>query len=426
MSLFARSFLLIAALIVTAVLASFQIYRMYEREPRSRELAQQTVSAVNLTRAALISADPYRRRQLLIDINESEGLRLYPATSSETLRPIRPGSFLDRVAGKIRAELGPQTRFATARDGERGFWVSFFIDVDEYWITLPRERFEVLVGIRWLGWGAGLLVLALIGAWLIASGIARPLRALRAAAARLGGGKAHEPLAEEGPSELRELASAFNRMARDLDSMERERAMVLAGISHDLRSPLSRLRLALEMSGTDGAESEAMIADIDEIDTVIGQFLDYARGESEQKLVYDLNKVLLDVAGHYARLGRKVALHDSPLPQLAFAPVGMRRAVSNLVDNALRYAGEPVEIHSSHADGKVVVEVRDRGPGIPPSETERMKRPFTRMDAARTRPGGSGLGLAIVERVARAHGGTLDLLPREGGGLAARLTLPAQ
>jgi two-component system osmolarity sensor histidine kinase EnvZ len=426
LSLLARSFLLIAALIVTAVLASFQIYRMYEREPRSRELAQQAISAVNLTRAALISADPFRRRQLLIDINESEGLRLYPATSSEKLQPIRPGSFRDRVAGKIRAELGPQTRFATARDGERGFWVSFFIDVDEYWLNLPRERFEVLVGLRWLGWGAGLLALALVGAWLIASRISRPLRALRGAAARLGRGEAHEPLAEEGPSELRELASAFNRMARDLDGMERERAMVLAGISHDLRSPLSRLRLALEMSGAERAEAEPMIADIDEIDAVIGQFLDYARGESEQKLVYDLNKVLVDLAGHYARLGKKVVLHDAPLPEFAFAAIGMRRAITNLVDNALRYAGEPVEVHASHSGTRVTIEVRDRGPGIPASEAERMKQPFTRLDAARTRPGGSGLGLAIVERVARTHGGTLDLLAREGGGLAARLTLATQ
>jgi two-component system, OmpR family, osmolarity sensor histidine kinase EnvZ len=423
LSLFARSFLLIAALIVTAVLASFQIYRVYEREPRSRELAQQTVSAVNLTRAALVSADPFRRRQLLIDINESEGLRLYPATSSEQLRPVRPGSFLDLVAGKIRTQLGQQTRFATARDGERGFWVSFFIDVDEYWINLPRERFEVLVGLRWIGWGAALLVLALIGAWLIASRLSRPLRELRGAATRLGRGEAHEPLREEGPSELRELAAAFNRMARDLDSMERERAMVLAGISHDLRSPLSRLRLALEMSGAERDATDAMIADIDEIDAVIGQFLDYARGENEQKLEFDLNKVLVDLAGHYARVGRKVSLQDSPLPPFAFAAIGVRRAVANLVDNALRYAGEPVEIHSSLSGNKVTVEVRDRGPGIPQEETERMKQPFTRLDAARSRPGGSGLGLAIVERVARAHGGTLDLLPREGGGLIARLNL---
>jgi two-component system osmolarity sensor histidine kinase EnvZ len=103
----------------------------------------------------------------------------------------------------------------------------------------------------------------------------------------------------------------------------------------------------------------------------------------------------------------------------------VRRAISNLVDNALRYAGEPVEIHARKLEGAVAIEVLDRGPGIPPEEAERLKRPFTRLDASRSGPGGSGLGLAIVERVARAHGGTLDLLPREGGGLTARLTLKA-
>ena len=423
MTLFARSFLLIALLIVTAVLASFQIYRVYEREPRSRELAQQTVSAVNLTRAALVSADPFRRRQLLIDLNESEGLRVYPSTASEQLEPVRPGSFLDRVAGKVRAALGPQTRFAVARDGERGFWVSFFIDVDEYWITLPRERFQVIVGIQWLGWAVGVLVLALLGAWLIASRISRPLRALRGAAARLGRGEAHEPLPEVGAVELRELASAFNRMASDLASMERERAMVLAGISHDLRTPLSRIRLALEMSGAESDAAQAMISDIDEIDAVIGQFLDYARGENEARSPSDLVAVLEDVAGHYARLGRKVTLEDSPIAPFPFARMAVRRAVTNLVDNALRYAGEPVDIRAQPSGNAAVVEVLDRGPGIPAGESERLKRPFTRLDASRAGPGGAGLGLAIVERVARAHGGRLELLPRDGGGLVARLTL---
>jgi two-component system osmolarity sensor histidine kinase EnvZ len=209
--------------------------------------------------------------------------------------------------------------------------------------------------------------------------------------------------------------------------MERERAMVLAGISHDLRTPLSRIRLALEMSGaTEGQMSDdvgAMVADIEEIDAVIGQFLDYARGENEAKTPSDLVAVLEDVAGHYARLGRKVELHDQPVARFPFARMAVRRAVANLVDNALRYAGEPVEIRSFSSGNKVCVEVADRGPGIPPGETERLKRPFTRLDASRAGPGGSGLGLAIVERVARGHAGALELLAREGGGLIARLTL---
>ena len=423
MTLFARSFLLIAALIVTAVLASFQIYRLYEREPRSRELAQQTVSTVNLTRAALVTADPFLRRELLIELNETEGLRVFPATASEKLESVPDEPLLNLVIRKVREVTGEGTRFAYARDGEEGFLVSFFIDEDEFWVMLPRERFELEFGLEWLGWGAALLALALVGAWLIASNIARPLAALTRAAARIGRGEAHQPLAEEGARELRSLAAAFNRMARDLESMERERATVLAGISHDLRTPLSRMRLALEMSGADNSEAGAMVTDIDEIDAIIGQFLDFARGVNEAKAREDLGELLEEVASHYRRLGKQVSFREPGPAPFAFARLAVRRAVTNLVDNALRYAGEPVEIALTTNSGTASIDVADRGPGIPPAEAERLKRPFTRLDAARSGPAGSGLGLAIVERVARAHNGSLELLARDGGGLVARLLL---
>jgi two-component system osmolarity sensor histidine kinase EnvZ len=413
-SLFARSFLLIAALIVTAVLASFQIYRIYELEPRSRELAQQTVSTVNLTRAALVSADPFLRRDLLVELNETEGLRVFPATASEKLEALPEDELLERVEKRVRDALGADTRFAFARDGEEGFLVSFFIDEDEFWV------------LQWLGWGAALLTLALVGAWLIASNLARSLAALGRAAGRLGRGEAHQPLAEAGPRELRSVAAAFNRMASDLESMERERAMVLAGISHDLRTPLSRIRLGLEMSGAEADAARAMATDIDEIDAIIGQFLDFARGANEEKSRQDLRDLLDEIGHHYSRLGRKVSVKLGEATPLPFARMAVRRAVGNLIDNALRYAGEPVEVELSKDAHEVVIEVRDRGPGIPSGEAERLKRPFTRLDAARGGAAGSGLGLAIVERVARAHGGRLDLVSREGGGLVARLVMAAK
>jgi two-component system osmolarity sensor histidine kinase EnvZ len=330
---------------------------------------------------------------------------------------------LNLVTKKITATTGTATRFAYARDGEEGFLVSFFIDEDEFWVMLPRERFELEFGLQWLGWGAALLALALAGAGLIASNLARPLAALERAAGRLGRGEPHQPLAEEGARELKSLAAAFNRMASDLESMERERAMVLAGISHDLRTPLSRMRLALEMSGQTGGDAAAMVADIEEIDGIIGQFLDFARGANEEKSRHDLGALLDDVAEHYTRLGKKVRVEKDSIAPFRFARTSVRRAVGNLVDNALRYAGEPVEIQATNNSRKVVIEVRDRGPGIPPGEAERLKRPFTRLDAARSGPPGAGLGLAIVERVARAHNGALELAPRDGGGLVARLAL---
>jgi two-component system osmolarity sensor histidine kinase EnvZ len=422
-SLFARSFLLIALLIVTAVLASFQIYRLYELEPRSRELAQQTVSAVNLTRAALVAADPFLRRQLLIELNDTEGLRVYPATASEKLVALPDEALFQRVVGRVRQALGGETRFASERDGEDGFWVSFFIDSDEFWVMLPWERFEPTFGLQWLGWGLALVALSLAGAWFIASNLARPLAAVTRAARRIGGGGAHQPLAEEGPRELRTVAKAFNRMASSLESMERERAMVLAGISHDLRTPLSRLRLALEMSGAESGASEAMIEDIGEIDAIIGQFLDFARGENEEKSRQPLDPLLHELGEHYRRLGKNVSVEAATGAQFSVARMALRRALANLVDNALRYAGEPIEIEAKRAPESVAIEVRDRGPGIPAGEAERLKRPFTRLDDARSGASGAGLGLAIVERVARGHGGTLELLPRPGGGLVARLTL---
>ena len=424
MTLFRRAFLLIALLLVVSVLASFQISRAYEREPRERELAQQAVSVVNLTRAALVSADPVLRRELLIELNEREGIRIFPATNAEALRPLRPEGRLERVAERVRAQLGAATRFASARDGMRGFWVSFFIDEDEFWVLLPRERFEPDIGLGWLGWGAALLALALLGAWLIASRIGRPLAGLAAAARRLGRGETPEPLPLAGDLELRTVQAEFNRMAGDLQSLERERAMVLAGISHDLRTPLSRLRLAVEMSGAEAAAAQGMNADIEEMDQVIGQFLDFARGEDEERSAGSLDALLAEAGEHYTRLGRKVAVARADIPPFPFAPKALRRAVGNLIENALHYAGEPVEVQARREGGEVLVEVLDRGPGIPEGEAERLKRPFARLDPARGGQGGAGLGLAIVERVARSHGGRFELAPRPGGGLLARLLLP--
>ncbi len=425
MSLFTRSFLLIALLILASAAATVQLYRVYEREPRARELAQQTVSIVNLTRAALVNADPVLRRNLLIEINEREGIRLAPLTGSELLELLPDEELFALVSTKIKKILGAQTRFAYARDRVEGFWVSFSIDEDDYWVMLPRERFEPQIGLEWLGGGLALLALALAGAWLIASALSRPLGAIAAAAREVGRGQLPAPLAETGPREMRTVSVAFNRMAGDLAAMERERATVLAGISHDLRTPLSRLRLAIEMSGTDAPTAEGMSADIEEMDQVIGQFLAFARGEDEPLLEGDLNALIAELVEGYRKRDQAVTFTPGKLARLSFAPLAVRRAVSNLIDNALHYAASPVEVTTAREATRALIEVKDCGPGVPAGELERLKRPFTRLNEARSGGGGAGLGLAIAERIARAHGGRLELAVREGGGLLARLSLAA-
>lgn len=422
-SLLARSFLLIALLLLLSLGGWFEIYRTYQREPIAREIAQQTVTIVNLTRAAIVNADPRLRRELLLDLNETEGIRVFVSNPDERLEGVPSEPMLDMIGARVRVALGPGTRLAFARNGIEGYWVSFNLDEDEFWVKLERERLEPDFATQWIGWGLFALLLSLVGAWFIASRISRPLAALTRAAQQVGRGEHVDPAPEAGPREIRMLATAFNQMSADLGRLERDRAMVLAGISHDLRTPLARLRLGLEMIGGDRSMSEGLAADIDEMDKIIGQFLDFAKGESEAGIETALDELVDDICERYAKLGRALVRGKPSAIRLSLAQMAVRRAISNLIDNALRYSSTPVEIEARREGGFAVIEVRDRGPGIPASEAERMKRPFTRLEAARSDAGGSGLGLAIVDRVARMHGGRLDLLPREGGGLVARLLL---
>ena len=423
-SLLARSFLLIALLLLLSLGGWFQIYRTYQREPIAREIAQQMATIINLTRAAIVNADPRLRRDLLLDLNETEGIRVYAGTAEERLEPVPSEALFDLIGARIKASLGPRTRLAFARNGIEGYWVSFNIDDDEFWVKLERDRLEPDFATQWIGWGLFALLLSLVGAWAIASRISRPLAGLTRAAQQVGRGEHAEPAPEKGPAEIRMLAAAFNQMSADLARLERDRAMVLAGISHDLRTPLARLRLGLEMIGGDPAESEALAADIDEMDKIIGQFLDFAKGENETKADTDLEALVEEICERYAKLGRALVHCKTEPLRLPLAQMALRRAISNLIDNAIRYTESEIEIEARREGGNAIVDVRDRGPGIPAADTERMKRPFTRLEEARSGAGGSGLGLAIVDRVARLHGGRLELLPREGGGLVARITLP--
>jgi two-component system osmolarity sensor histidine kinase EnvZ len=423
-----RTFLLIAGLILASVAAYFEIFRTYEREPRARAVAQMVVSVVNLTRAALVSARPDLRRELLVDLSEREGIEIYPAEPGERLTgPPGDQPTLALAIAEIRGQLGADTRVAFARDGVEAFWVSFRIEDDEYWVMLPRERVERRLALQWLGWAVLTAALALAGAFLVVFRVRRPLAALTRAAADIGRGRIPAPLEESGPDEIRTVSHAFNQMARDLARLEDDRALILAGVSHDLRTPLARLRLGLELAGADPQLKSGMTADIDDIDRIIGQFLDFARAAGGEPLAtVDLAALAREVAGRYRETGHALTEEIASVPALALRPLSVRRLVSNLLDNAFRYGEKDVALRVVPAGGGAAIEVHDRGPGIPPEEVERLKQPFTRIETetARSGKGGSGLGLAIVDRIARMHGGTFDLLPRAGGGLVARVVFP--
>ena len=215
-------------------------------------------------------------------------------------------------------------------------------------------------------------------------------------------------------------------MAHDLQQLDADRALILAGVSHDLRTPLARLRLGVEMCGADPAEVDAMVSDIEDMDRIINQFLEFSKKDGgEQPEALDLAALADELATLYARRGFTIPVDHRGAALALARPQALRRALTNLIENAIHYAGQAPELEVGSPAGKPTIHVLDRGPGIPPDEAERVKRPFTRLESARSNTKGSGLGLAIVDRSVRGQNGEFRLGARPGGGLDACIELPA-
>ena len=425
-ALLVRAFLLIVVLIVLSFAASIAIFRHAVQEPRAQQMAQLVVSAVNLTRAAVLSSAPEWRGALMAELRDVEGLRVQMADVTDVLEPM-PGQppELRLMMDKARERLGEETRFAAGRNGEEALWVSFYIGKDEFWVALPKERIEHPLSEVLLVWSSVVLLLALLGAYFIARQVARPLDKLAQAAQQIGRGVMPQPLPEHGAQEIVAVARAFNQMSADLDANERERALVLAGISHDLRTPLARMRLAAELSA-DKMLRDGLAADVEQMDAVIQQFLDYARlDESETAVSTDVQLLVQEVVQQFTAQAKSLALDLQKVPHIFVKPLLLKRALANLLDNAIKYGGGEITVQSRQDGDRVILAVADRGAGIPAEQREAVKRPFVRLENARSNTTGSGLGLAIVERAARLHGGKFYLEDRAGGGLEARLVLPA-
>ena len=423
-SLLARTVWLIALLLIISQIAWLVLFGLYEREPRAQQIAHRAAAIVNLTRAALLAAQPDKRHSLLLELSQREGVHVLPLAPDESDVPSPPNAVAILVANEIRRELGADTLISFSNDNEEDLWVSFAIDTDEYWVIMPRVRQAQTIPWFWASWGAGVLLLSIFGAWAMLRHINRPLLKTSEAAAMLGRGETPPRLAEHGPQEIATLAHAFNQMADDIKMLETNRSLMLAGISHDLRTPLARLRLATEMNVGDEAERHAMVQDMDDMETLTRQFMDFARRDTEETLRHiDLGALLDEITETFAQR-RQAVSHNGAGYALNARPQALRRALVNLLENAHRYGALPVEVAVSQDETMLVLNVIDQGVGLPQDQLEAIKQPFRCGESARTGARGTGLGLAIVERVARLHGGSLTLHNRPGGGFEARLRLP--
>jgi len=425
--LLARVMLLIAVLLAVGQFASLQIFEYFEREPRAEAAALQAITVVNYTRASLIASQDNLRLALLSELTGKEGVHVYYADFMEEIEPLPADPFISMVVKKIRDRLGPETIITLNHYGVQGLWVSFNIGQDDFWVVIPRVHVEHPFPWQWLGWGALVLMLSLAGGYLLAERINRPLSLLVKAANSLRNGEHPEELPEDSVTELREVSSTFNKMATALAEVDAERMLILAGVSHDIRTPLARLRLAVEMLPDEGCGNlkNGMIEDIADMDNIIHQFLDFVRGvEGEPTQMIDINSLLQGLHERQSRAGRDLVVQMAATYAIPIRPLAMQRLLDNLVGNAYAYGNGHVRVTSKITNDQIIISVFDNGPGIPETHLEKLLRPFERLDSARSNAGGSGLGLAIADRIAKLHHGKIELLNRPEGGLEARLSLP--
>jgi two-component system osmolarity sensor histidine kinase EnvZ len=340
------------------------------------------------------------------------------------------------VEAKLKELLGPKTVVASRVNGEKALWISFDILGVEYWLIADPKRLERQLGGNWFQISLTSVVLALIGALLISRRVNRPLANLARSIEKLSRGERPPRLRESGPTEISGLNRRFNQLAGDLHAMEADRAVVLAGVSHDIRTPLTRLRLEIELSRLDEQSKESMVEEIDRIDSIVRQFIEYARPPEFSIEFVSVDAIVEQLARSYTRerafgLLQLEAKLDPGLRWQGNSII-LQRILVNLLENAMKYGRSRddgivrIEVSGKRRGKTIELVVTDQGQGVPDEALERLARPFARLDPERGGIGGSGLGLAVVSRLARRSGGALTLENSAGGGLIARVTLQDQ
>lgn len=408
--------------------------------PMARRAADDLAGLMVLSAQTWAELPPQTRPVFEDELARNYRIAVQPGLAPAPDSGLRHGIYVRFLERAFERRLGREVFFEHRRgpDGEDWLWVA--VPAGERWmgVGFATSRLQSNpLGVLAVALGAGVLLVAALSWWL-ARRIAQPVARLAQAAALLARGTSPGLLPLQGPRELAELARHFNDMAVQLGELSQARTTLFAGLSHDLRTPLARMRLALEMlrMKPDPVLLQRLDDDIEEMNRLIGQLLDIARGlQPEGAQALDLAPWLaqrLQVhAASAAAVGATLSLRCPTQLSAQAAPQMLARVLDNLIVNAMRYAGGAIElVVQDSAAGEAPatglrIGVLDRGPGIPQDQLEAVFRPFHRLEASRSPDaGGSGLGLAIVRQLAQANGWRVTLEPREGGGLAAWVELP--
>lgn len=427
-TLFARTALTLAAALLLLQLVVFGAMAWFVTGPLGRRAADDLAALMVLSAQTWAELPPETRPDFERELAERHGLVLesvpQPLPEHDTLLPYR---WL--LESALERRLGRAIPVLTSPDPEF-YWVDLPVADRTIRMGFARERIGAQPPYALSVIFAAFILAVIATALVLARRLTRPLRDLAEATRTVGRGAVPAPLPEDGPEELAQLARRFNLMGHEVQELLGNRTTLLAGISHDLRTPLARLRLAAAMlpRETDPALLGRIESDLDAMDRLIGQYLELARDMTPEPteridLRELIDKAVADARHAGARVRWEPESAGSCLREIA--PLALGRILANVLDNARRYGGgHEIEVDCDCDSEPAAIFVRDRGPGIPDSERERVFRPFHRLEVARTRSaGGTGLGLAIARQLAERHGWEISLHPRPGGGAEARIVL---
>jgi two-component system osmolarity sensor histidine kinase EnvZ len=403
------------------------LLNLTQRQIIAAHIFQQTVEVLADLEQQMETLLPAQQDLFLSHWNQPFRLQLRPLNDA-LVPPVsnRPTQQLElAILKRLEHMLGENSEARIRYIPHYQLWLKISMLDKPYWLVIPLGRYQHYSYSALSYLVAIFIVLAIFAAGLFAWRINLPLRRLSRAVQKLGRGVSPDPLPIQGPYEVQMLAQTFNQMLHNLTLTERDRSTMLAGLSHDLRTPITRLRLCVEMM-QDESLREGMIQDLDDMERIIQQFIEYVRSESEEaETAVSLNDIILSVCQRYERNKVQVITHlaqDLPLQKLK--PIATARVLSNLLDNAIRYAKPPFTISTDKEKHAIVLSVKDCGPGIPEQLKEEVIKPFFRLDPARGAHGGSGLGLSIVERTTKQHHASFNLYNHPKGGLVVEIRYP--
>lgn len=429
-----RLILIIASLIIVSQLITIKVFDYFEMEPRAESMAQEISTIVKYTKAAIQSAYPSTRLDLLQSLSKMSDVKIVPAYYFENIKPLPDEIFLSMVVKKIKQDLGEDTIVTLNHYDIPGIWVSFEIGDGLFWAVIPRNVFDRPFPWHWIGWGIVVFLVSISGAYFLTTRINKPLNLLINATSKLKKGLPFKKIPEDTATEFKEVTKAFNEMASNLAKSENERRFIMGSVSHDIRTPLTRMKLSLEMLPKKSAFlKESMDQDIDEINQIINQFLDFVRGFDDEPISsLNFGNFLTELKKQHAILGHDLKIskitRSKDIPKNLFIdvrPLAFKRLFDNLINNGVKFSkSNKIELVAKLYEEKIEINVLDNGPGIPKAQREKLLEPFERLDQARGSIGGSGLGLAIANRIVMVHNGKLELINRRTGGLNVKLTFP--